>query len=91
MEGEVLLVSSLAHAAQERTKDMWATTDQSRLASLGLPRSLYLTPVDHIVSGWGQMQGAPSFGPGKRGGPARCNRSIVRSPLQLGQTRRGGK
>lgn len=34
------------------------------------PRSLYLTPVDHIVSGWGQIQGAPSFGPRMRGG---CN------------------
>lgn len=59
---------------------MWLTIDRSRLASLGLPRSLHLTPVDHIVSGWGQMQGAPSFGPGKRGGSARCNRSLVRSP-----------
>lgn len=27
-------------------------------------RSLHLTPVDHIVSGWGQMQGTPSFGQG---------------------------
>ena len=50
---------------RKNERDMWHTTDQSRLASLGLPRSLHLTPVDHIVSGWGQMQGAPSFGPGK--------------------------
>jgi alkanesulfonate monooxygenase SsuD/methylene tetrahydromethanopterin reductase-like flavin-dependent oxidoreductase (luciferase family) len=56
---------------------------QTAAASLpwASPRSLHLTPVGHIVSGWGQMQGAPSFGPGKRGGCTRCNRSFVRSPL----------
>lgn len=43
------------------------------------PRSLYLTPVDHIVSGWGQIQGAPSFGPRKRGGCERWSRGLVRS------------
>lgn len=42
-------------------------------------RSLYLTPVDHIVSGRGQIQGAPLFRPGKRGGFVRQVRGVVRS------------
>ena len=53
---------------------------RSRLASLGASTpSLHLTPVGHIVSGWGQMQGGRSFGPRKRGGCERHVRGLVRS------------
>lgn len=62
---------------------MWFPQTEAASLPWASPRSLYLTPVDHIVSGWGQMQGAPSFSPGKRGGFGRCNRSPVRS-LALG-------
>lgn len=73
------------YPAQEEKKDMWPHHRPEPPRFPGPPRSLHLTPVDHIVSGWGQMQGAPPFGPGERGGSARCNRSLVRSrsPLEL--------
>ena len=62
---------------------MWPPQTAAASLPWASPRSLHLTPVGHIVSGWGQMQGAPSFGAGKRGGSARCNRSLVRSLCNL--------
>lgn len=79
MGGKFSFVLSLAMPRKKGRKTCGPPQTQAASLPWASPRSLHLTPVDHIVSGWGQMQGAPSFGPGKRGGYARCNRNLVRS------------